>query len=70
MPSAPGAVFPEPVELFVAQDKQILVNEIAPRPHNSGHLFIEAVPYMSQFKAQLTSIPDETFPPRSSPTSL
>lgn len=34
------------VETFVTQDNDILVNEIAPRPHNSGHLFIEAVPYM------------------------
>lgn len=34
------------VETFVTQDNEILVNEIAPRPHNSGHLFIEAVPYM------------------------
>ena len=32
------------------------MNEVAPRPHNSGHLFIEAVPYMSQFKAHLYSI--------------
>ncbi|KAL9128220.1 MAG: hypothetical protein Q9217_003066 [Psora testacea] len=36
----------------------IIVNEVAPRPHNSGHLFIEAVPYMSQFKAHLYSILD------------
>ncbi|UKZ74552.1 hypothetical protein TrVFT333_002222 [Trichoderma virens FT-333] len=50
------------VEMFVTQDNQILVNEIAPRPHNSGHLFIEAVPYMSQYKAQLTSILDQTLP--------
>ncbi|EHK42530.1 hypothetical protein TRIATDRAFT_86584 [Trichoderma atroviride IMI 206040] len=55
------------VELFVTQDNEILVNEIAPRPHNSGHLFIEAVPYMSQYKAQLTSILDETLPPKIEP---
>ena len=36
----------------------VVVNEVAPRPHNSGHLFIEAVPYMSQFKAHLYSILD------------
>lgn len=36
----------------------ILVNEVAPRPHNSGHLFIEAVPCMSQYKAHLCSILD------------
>ena len=35
-----------------------MVNEVAPRPHNSGHLFIEALPYMSQFKAQLYSVLD------------
>ncbi|KAL6857312.1 hypothetical protein J3F83DRAFT_751212 [Trichoderma novae-zelandiae] len=55
------------VEMFVTQDNQILVNEIAPRPHNSGHLFIEAVPYMSQYKAQLTSILDQTLPPKIEP---
>ena len=40
----------------------IVVNEVAPRPHNSGHFTIEAVPQMSQFKAQLYSILD-IFPP-------
>jgi phosphoribosylaminoimidazole carboxylase len=34
------------VETFVTKDNEILVNEVAPRPHNSGHLFTEAVPYM------------------------
>lgn len=34
------------------------MNEVAPRPHNSGHYTIEAVPYMSQYKAQLYSILD------------
>jgi phosphoribosylaminoimidazole carboxylase len=34
------------VETFVTTDSEILVNEVAPRPHNSGHLFTEAVPYM------------------------
>jgi phosphoribosylaminoimidazole carboxylase len=34
------------VEMFVTENNDILVNEIAPRPHNSGHLTIEAVPYM------------------------
>ncbi|CAK7270188.1 hypothetical protein SEPCBS57363_003978 [Sporothrix epigloea] len=50
------------VELFLTADDEILVNEIAPRPHNSGHLTIEAVPYMSQFKAQLTAILDRPLP--------
>ncbi|KAM3066263.1 hypothetical protein ACMFMG_003226 [Clarireedia jacksonii] len=44
------------VELFVMEDGQLLVNEIAPRPHNSGHYTIEACPTMSQYKAQLLSI--------------
>ena len=29
------------VEMFVTKDNQVLVNEIAPRPHNSGHQTIE-----------------------------
>lgn len=40
----------------------VMVNEIAPRPHNSGHYTIEALPYMSQYKAQLYSILDEPLP--------
>ncbi|KAI0889398.1 phosphoribosylaminoimidazole carboxylase [Annulohypoxylon maeteangense] len=46
------------VEMFLLADGQILVNEVAPRPHNSGHFTIEAVPQMSQYKAQLYSILD------------
>lgn len=30
------------VELFIARDGEVIINEIAPRPHNSGHLTIEA----------------------------
>jgi 5-(carboxyamino)imidazole ribonucleotide synthase len=30
------------VELFVTRDERVLVNEIAPRPHNSGHYTIDA----------------------------
>lgn len=37
------------VEMFLSQDGQILVNEIAPRPHNSGHHTIEAC-YTSQYE--------------------
>lgn len=37
------------VELFLSKDNRILVNEIAPRPHNSGHYTIEAC-YTSQFE--------------------
>ncbi|KAF6841241.1 phosphoribosylaminoimidazole carboxylase [Colletotrichum plurivorum] len=46
------------VEMFLLKDGTITVNEVAPRPHNSGHWTIEAVPYMSQYKAQLYSILD------------
>ncbi|KAI2616467.1 Phosphoribosylaminoimidazole carboxylase [Hypoxylon sp. NC1633] len=46
------------VEMFLLQDGKILVNEVAPRPHNSGHFTIEAVPQMSQYKAQLYSVLD------------
>ncbi|KAL3418029.1 phosphoribosylaminoimidazole carboxylase [Phlyctema vagabunda] len=44
------------VELFVMEDDSLVVNEIAPRPHNSGHYTIEACPTMSQYKAQLLSV--------------
>lgn len=37
------------IELFLAKDGQIYVNEIAPRPHNSGHYTIEAC-ITSQFE--------------------
>lgn len=37
------------VEMFLDSDKQIFVNEIAPRPHNSGHHTIEAC-YTSQYE--------------------
>lgn len=50
------------VEMFLTKNGDVLVNEIAPRPHNSGHLTIESVPYMSQFKAQLTAILDKPLP--------
>lgn len=56
------------VELFVTKDGAVMVNEIAPRPHNSGHYTIEAVPYMSQYKAQLYAILDEPLPDVLAPT--
>jgi 5-(carboxyamino)imidazole ribonucleotide synthase len=43
------------VEFFVTNDNQLLVNEIAPRPHNSGHHTIEACT-TSQFEQHLRSI--------------
>lgn len=43
------------VELFQTEDNEILVNEVAPRTHNSGHYSIEAS-YTSQFEQHLRSI--------------
>ncbi len=43
------------VEFFLCRDGQLLLNEIAPRPHNSGHLTIEAC-VTSQFEQQLRTI--------------
>lgn len=43
------------VELFVTKEGEILVNEIAPRPHNSGHHTIEAN-FTSQFEQHLRSV--------------
>jgi 5-(carboxyamino)imidazole ribonucleotide synthase len=43
------------VELFQLSDDTILLNEIAPRPHNSGHYSIEAC-YTSQFENHLRAV--------------
>jgi len=43
------------IEFFVARDGRLLVNEIAPRPHNSGHLTIEACA-TSQFEQQVRAV--------------
>lgn len=43
------------VEFFVTRAGSVLVNEIAPRPHNSGHLTIDACS-SSQFEQQLRAI--------------
>jgi 5-(carboxyamino)imidazole ribonucleotide synthase len=43
------------VEMFQTKDDEILVNEVAPRPHNSGHYSIEAS-YTSQFENHLRAI--------------
>ncbi len=45
------------VEMFQTQDDEILINEVAPRPHNSGHYSIEAS-YTSQFEQHLRAILD------------
>jgi phosphoribosylaminoimidazole carboxylase len=43
------------VELFLLKDDSLVINEIAPRPHNSGHYTIEAC-HMSQYEAQIRAI--------------
>ncbi len=43
------------VELFLTQDGKLLVNEVAPRPHNSGHQTINAN-YTSQYEQHLRAI--------------
>jgi 5-(carboxyamino)imidazole ribonucleotide synthase len=43
------------VELFLDKQGNVLVNEIAPRPHNSGHQTIEAN-YTSQFMQHLRAV--------------
>ena len=45
------------VEMFQTFDDEILVNEVAPRPHNSGHYSIEAS-FTSQFENHLRAILD------------
>ena len=51
------------VELFLLEDGSILVNEIAPRPHNSGHYTIEAC-RLSQYDTHLLSILGRPIPPK------
>jgi 5-(carboxyamino)imidazole ribonucleotide synthase len=43
------------IEMFVMHDENVLINEIAPRPHNSGHYSIEACS-ISQFEQHLRAI--------------
>lgn len=43
------------IEMFLLKDNKILINEIAPRVHNSGHYSIEAS-YTSQFEQHLRAI--------------
>ncbi|PVI00504.1 Phosphoribosylaminoimidazole carboxylase [Periconia macrospinosa] len=49
------------VEMFLLKDDKLLINEIAPRPHNSGHYTIEACP-LSQYDAHLRAILDLPIP--------
>jgi len=43
------------VEFFVTKDEKLLINELAPRPHNSGHLTFDAC-VTSQFEQQLRAV--------------
>ncbi len=52
---AQGTIGVLTVEFFVIADGRLLVNEIAPRPHNSGHLTIEAA-VVSQFEQQVRAL--------------
>ena len=45
------------VELFQTRDGSILINELAPRPHNTGHYSIEAC-YTSQFENHVRAVLD------------
>lgn len=45
------------VEMFQTEDDEILVNEVAPRPHNSGHYSIEAS-FTNQFEQHVRAILD------------
>ncbi len=45
------------VEMFQTKDDTIIVNEVAPRPHNSGHYSIEAS-YTNQFEQHIRAILD------------
>jgi 5-(carboxyamino)imidazole ribonucleotide synthase len=50
------------VEMFVDADGRVLANEIAPRPHNSGHWTIDACP-ASQFDLHIRAIAGLPLPP-------
>ena len=50
------------VEMFVDRDGRVLANEIAPRPHNSGHWTIDACP-ASQFELHIRAIAGLPLPP-------
>ena len=43
------------IELFLTADDQVLINEIAPRTHNSGHYTLDAC-VTSQFEQQLRAV--------------
>lgn len=43
------------IELFLTTDNEILINEVAPRPHNSGHFSVE-MSYTNQFEQHVRAI--------------
>ena len=52
------------IELFLTSDEGVLVNEIAPRTHNSGHYTLDACD-ISQFEMQLRAVADLPLTPPS-----
>ena len=50
------------VEMFLASDGRLLVNEIAPRPHNSGHWTLDACA-VSQFEMHVRAVAGLPLPP-------
>ena len=50
------------VEMFVLPDGTVLANEIAPRPHNSGHWTLDACP-ASQFELHIRAVAGLPLPP-------
>lgn len=51
------------VEFFIDKNNHLYVNEIAPRPHNSGHYSIEACDY-SQFDTHILGVTGQKLPDR------
>ena len=43
------------IEFFLSTDGELMVNELAPRPHNSGHLTFDAA-VTSQFEQQVRAV--------------
>src|SRR5690606_33479503 len=50
------------VEFFLDREGVVIANEIAPRPHNSGHWTMDACP-MSQFEAHIRAVAGLKLPP-------
>ena len=49
------------MEFFIDKSNHLYVNEIAPRPHNSGHYTIEACDY-SQFDTHILAVTGQDLP--------